>query len=91
MDSGPCESLSFYNTFLPKTLSYSTFSLEPGSLSDYTPETIALNLDIQFFEVNICDLVDCGVKVTKFALTRNASTFFTEISIIPKFTIPQLF
>jgi hypothetical protein len=63
MDSGPCESLSFYNTFLPKTLSLTLFSLETALSPDYTPETIGLNLDIWFFEVKTCDPVDSEVKV----------------------------
>ena len=63
MESDPLKFFSFYNTFHTKTLSYNTFSLEPAFLPYYTPEAIGLNLDLQFFELNICDPVDSGVKV----------------------------
>jgi hypothetical protein len=63
MESDPLKFFSFYSTFLSKTLSHTLFSLEPGFLSDYTHETIGLNLDIRFFEINICDPIDSEVKV----------------------------
>jgi hypothetical protein len=59
----PVDSFFLYNTFHPKTLSYSTFSLEPRFFRDYTRETIGLNLDIHFFEVNIRDPVDSELKL----------------------------